>query len=138
MHWNTQVADAEGDEWLSGLRLHRRDSGLEEHLPVRGMFYAIGHTPNTELVRDQLQCDGTGYLITQPGRPETSKEGVFAAGDVADAEWTPVESDSVSEPDAVDFEEAPAGEDLRGELTPHKPPTHEISPEEPSRDDSSP
>ena len=87
VHWNTQVADAEGDEWLSGLRLHRRDSGLEEHLPVRGLFYAIGHTPNTELVRDQLQCDGTGYLITQPGRPETSKEGVFAAGDVADAEW---------------------------------------------------
>ena len=87
VHWNTEVADAEGDEWLSGLRLHRRDSGLEEHLPVKGLFYAIGHTPNTELVRDELHCDGTGYLITQPGRPETSKEGVFAAGDVADAEW---------------------------------------------------
>lgn len=87
VHWNTQVADAEGDDWLSGLRLHRRDSGLEEQLPVKGMFYAIGHTPNTELVRDQLHCDGTGYLITQPGRPETSKEGVFAAGDVADSEW---------------------------------------------------
>lgn len=87
VHWNTEVADAEGDEWLSGLRLHRRDSGLEEHLSVKGLFYAIGHTPNTELVRDELHCDGTGYLITQPGRPETSKEGVFAAGDVADAEW---------------------------------------------------
>ena len=87
VHWNTEVADAEGDEWLSGLRLHRRDSGLEEHIPVKGLFYAIGHTPNTELVRDQLHCDGIGYLITQPGRPETSKEGVFAAGDVADAEW---------------------------------------------------
>ena len=87
VHWNTEVADAEGDEWLSGLRLHRRDSGLEEHLPVKGLFYAIGHTPNTELVRDELHCDDTGYLITQPGRPETSKEGVFAAGDVADAEW---------------------------------------------------
>ncbi|WP_414494649.1 thioredoxin-disulfide reductase [Synechococcus sp. MIT S9504] len=87
VHWNTQVSDVQGDEWLSSLKLHRRDSGLDEELAVRGMFYAIGHTPNTELVRDQLDCDPNGYLITQPGRPETSMEGVFAAGDVADGEW---------------------------------------------------
>ena len=51
------------------------------------MFYAIGHTPNTRLVRDQLSTDAKGYLITEPGRPETSVEGVYASGDVADAEW---------------------------------------------------
>ena len=38
-------------------------------------------------MKDQLDCDRSGYLVTQPGRPETSLEGVFAAGDVADAEW---------------------------------------------------
>jgi thioredoxin reductase (NADPH) len=87
VHWNTQVSDVQGDDWLTSLKLHQRDSGLNEELPVRGLFYAIGHTPNTELVRSQLDCDATGYLLTQPGRPETSMEGVFAAGDVADGEW---------------------------------------------------
>ena len=77
-----------------------------------------------------------GWRPERLGTPLTPK--ARDVDDVADAEWTPVESDSVSEPDAVDFEEAPAGEDLRGELTPHEPPTHEISPEEPSEDDFAP
>jgi thioredoxin reductase (NADPH) len=87
VHWNTEVSDVQGDDWLNSLKLRRRDSGVNEELAVRGMFYAIGHTPNTELVREQIDCDQTGYLITKPGRPETSLEGVFAAGDVADSEW---------------------------------------------------
>ena len=87
VHWNTEVVDVEGTDWMNGLRLRNRDSGQEESLAVRGMFYAIGHTPNTELLKGQLDCDPRGYLVTQPGRPETSLEGVFAAGDVADAEW---------------------------------------------------
>jgi thioredoxin reductase (NADPH) len=87
VHWNTEVMDVEGTNWMNGLRLRNRDSGKEETLSVRGMFYAIGHTPNTDLLKGQLDCDQSGYLITQPGRPETSLEGVFAAGDVADAEW---------------------------------------------------
>jgi thioredoxin reductase (NADPH) len=88
VHWHSQVADAYGsDEWLSGLRLSDRRDGSERELPVRGLFYAIGHTPNTRLVQGQLQLDAKGYLVTRPGRPETSLEGVFAAGDVADAEW---------------------------------------------------
>jgi thioredoxin reductase (NADPH) len=87
VHWNTEVLDVEGSDWMNGLRLRNRDSGKEETLAVRGMFYAIGHTPNTDLFRDQMDCDQSGYLVTKPGRPETSLEGVFAAGDVADAEW---------------------------------------------------
>ena len=87
VHWNTEVVDVEGTDWMHGLRLRNRDSGKEETLAVRGMFYAIGHTPNTELLKGQLDCDHSGYLVTKPGRPETSLEGVFAAGDVADAEW---------------------------------------------------
>ena len=87
VHWNTEVVDVEGTDWMNALLLRNRESGKEESLSVRGMFYAIGHTPNTELLKGQLECDHSGYLVTQPGRPETSLEGVFAAGDVADAEW---------------------------------------------------
>ena len=87
VHWNTEVIDAAGNDWLESLSLRNRASGEESRLPVRGLFYAIGHTPNTDLVQHQLRCDAAGYLATEPGRPETSVEGVYAAGDVADAEW---------------------------------------------------
>jgi len=88
VHWNRQIRDCSGGEWLEAIELVAADgSGGSEQVPVRGLFYAIGHTPNTRLVRDQLDVDSHGYLVTKPGRPETSLEGVFAAGDVADAEW---------------------------------------------------
>jgi len=89
VHWNQEPAGLSGSEdgWLSGMTLRDRSNGATTSLAVRGLFYAIGHTPNTVLLRDQLSCDERGYLITRPGRPETSVEGVFAAGDVADSEW---------------------------------------------------
>ena len=88
VHWNRQIRDCSGGEWLEAIELIATDgSGGSEQVPVRGLFYAIGHTPNTRLVRGQLEVDHHGYLVTKPGRPETSLEGVFAAGDVADAEW---------------------------------------------------
>ena len=87
VHWNRQIADCSGSDWLEAIELVAPDGSSREQLPVRGLFYAIGHTPNTRLVREQLQVDGKGYVVTQPGRPETSLEGVYAAGDVADAEW---------------------------------------------------
>jgi thioredoxin reductase (NADPH) len=87
VHWNRQVADASGGDWLEAIALRDSVNGATETLAVKGLFYAIGHTPNTRLVAGQLELDGQGYLVTLPGRPETSKEGVFAAGDVADAEW---------------------------------------------------
>ena len=87
VHWNRQVADCSGGDWLEAIQLKDTSGGPSEELAVRGMFYAIGHTPNTRLVRDQLSTDAKGYLITEPGRPETSVEGVYASGDVADAEW---------------------------------------------------
>ncbi len=87
VHWNRQVADCTGTEWLEAIDLRDSVNGSSERLPVRGLFYAIGHTPNTRLVQGQLETDAKGYLITRPGHPETSLEGVYAAGDVADAEW---------------------------------------------------
>jgi thioredoxin reductase (NADPH) len=87
VHWQREVADVSGNGWLQALTLRNPDDGSTEELPVRGLFYAIGHTPNTRLVRDQLAVDSKGYLVTTPGQPDTSLEGVFAAGDVADAQW---------------------------------------------------
>jgi thioredoxin reductase (NADPH) len=92
VHWNRQVLAVDGSDWLERISLgasavSEGGQGSEETLAVRGLFYAIGHTPNTHLVKGQLELDGRGYLITQPGRPETSQEGVYAAGDVADADW---------------------------------------------------
>ncbi|WP_094556685.1 thioredoxin-disulfide reductase [Synechococcus sp. 1G10] len=87
VHWQREVADVSGNGWLQALTLRNPDDGSTQELPVRGLFYAIGHTPNTRLVRDQLAVDSKGYLVTTAGQPDTSLEGVFAAGDVADAQW---------------------------------------------------
>ncbi len=87
VHWHRQVLDCSGSDWLEAITLRDAESGATEELAVKGLFYAIGHTPNTRLLRGQLDVDRKGYLVTRPGRPETSIEGVFAAGDVADAEW---------------------------------------------------
>ena len=87
VHWNSEVTDVKGDQWLDSLTLKDRETETLSELKIRGLFYAIGHTPNTELLQGQLDLDDKGYIVTSPGRPETSREGVFAAGDVADAEW---------------------------------------------------
>jgi len=87
VHWNRRIRDCSGGEWMEAIELEDANGNSAERIAVRGLFYAIGHTPNTRLVREQLEVDHHGYLVTKPGRPETSVEGVFAAGDVADAEW---------------------------------------------------
>ena len=91
VHWHRQVIgvapEPGGGHWLGAITLGEPNGDNSETLPVRGLFYAIGHTPNTQLMRDQLALDSRGYLITRPGHPETSLEGIYAAGDVADAEW---------------------------------------------------
>ncbi|HCX54679.1 MAG TPA: thioredoxin, partial [Synechococcus sp. UBA9887] len=87
LHWNSEVVDVSGNGWMESLTLRDRSTGDQASLAAKGLFYAIGHTPNTDLLKEQLSLDAKGYVITEPGRPETSIEGVFAAGDVADAEW---------------------------------------------------
>lgn len=87
VHWETEVLDVEGSDWLKALKIKRKRTNKIEKISVRGLFYAIGHTPNTYLFKGQLDQDPNGYLLTNPGRPETSIKGVFVAGDVADSEW---------------------------------------------------
>lgn len=88
VHWNTQVVDIfGGDGHMEGVKIRNTETGEESELHVKGLFYAVGHNPNTSLFRGQLELDDVGYIVTKPGSVETSVEGVFAAGDVQDHEY---------------------------------------------------
>ncbi len=83
--WNSVVVDVLGDASISSLRLKDTTSGQTRDLPVRGLFVAIGHTPNSAVLKGQLETDAAGYIRhVRPPSTYTSVEGVFAAGDVAD------------------------------------------------------
>ncbi len=82
--WDSIVTDVLGDRTVTGVQLRHVKTGAERVLPCRGLFLAIGHTPNTDLFRGVLDMDDKGYLRTRPGSTCTNIEGVFAAGDVAD------------------------------------------------------
>jgi len=71
---------------VTGLRVKSLHSGREKQIECAAMFVAIGHTPMVELFKGQLETHANGYLRVKPGSTQTSVEGVFAAGDVAD--WT--------------------------------------------------
>ena len=88
VHWNTSAIDVFGDDrHLQGIKIHNSKTGTESKLQVKGLFYAIGHTPNTHLFKGQLELDETGYIKVKPGSVETNIEGVYAAGDVQDHEF---------------------------------------------------
>ncbi|MBW4642603.1 MAG: thioredoxin-disulfide reductase [Goleter apudmare HA4340-LM2] len=87
VHWNTEVVDVFGDGHMDGVKIRNNKTGEESILQARGLFYAIGHTPNTALFKEQIELDEVGYIATKHGSPETSLEGVFAAGDVQDREY---------------------------------------------------
>lgn len=82
--WNRRVDDVLGDDKVESLRLVDTVSGEASTLELGGVFIAIGHRPNTGLVEGQLELDNSRYLVTEPGTTRTSKEGVFACGDVQD------------------------------------------------------
>lgn len=88
VHWNSQPLDVIGEDGrMSGLKIQNTQTAEESDLAVKGLFYAIGHKPNTSLFKDQLELDEVGYVVTKHGSVETSVEGVFAAGDVQDHEY---------------------------------------------------
>ena len=86
IHWNTSVVVAKGNDWLEKVETVDKKNQQGE-INIKGLFYAIGHTPNTSFLDKQIDVDKKGYILCNQGRPETSVEGIFAAGDVADAEW---------------------------------------------------
>jgi thioredoxin reductase (NADPH) len=81
--WNTVIEDVVGDGAVTSLRLRDVLTGDTSELAVDGLFVAIGHTPNTDIFKGQIELDDAGYIVTN-GNTMTSVEGVFAAGDVVD------------------------------------------------------
>ena len=85
--WDTTVIDVLGDDTITGVRLKNVKTGGERDFPCKGLFLAIGHQPATPFLEGSgIELDQKRYLkLTNPPGMETSIEGVFAAGDVADA-----------------------------------------------------
>lgn len=82
--WDTAVTDCLGDTKLTGLKLKNLKTGKEQEENFGGLFIAIGHKPNTNLFKGQLEMNQVGYLVTKNKSTDTSVPGIFAAGDVQD------------------------------------------------------
>ncbi|MDC8001285.1 thioredoxin-disulfide reductase [Aequorivita todarodis] len=85
--YNTEVDEVLGDTVVEGLRMVNNQTGKKEEIAITGLFIAIGHKPNTEIFKGQLDMDDTGYIITKGKSTKTNKPGVFASGDVQDKEY---------------------------------------------------
>lgn len=82
---NTETDEVIGDgQVVTAVRVKNRATGELKEIPVTGFFVAIGHQPNTEIFKEYIQLDETGYIINEPGTSKTSVPGVFVAGDAAD------------------------------------------------------
>ncbi|MEM6955454.1 MAG: thioredoxin-disulfide reductase [Myxococcota bacterium] len=84
--WNSQLVEAKGDDLLNAIVIENTN-GERSTLEVRGLFFAIGHIPNTKFLDGQLTTDEDGYIVTEAGTTSTNVEGVFACGDVQDKRW---------------------------------------------------
>ncbi|MBN9285647.1 MULTISPECIES: thioredoxin-disulfide reductase [unclassified Flavobacterium] len=82
---NTETDEVIGDgQVVTAVRVKNRTTGELKEIPVTGFFVAIGHQPNTEIFKEYIRLDETGYIINEPGTSKTSVPGVFVAGDAAD------------------------------------------------------
>lgn len=84
MHWNTETVEIVGEEKVNGVKVRNRQTGEENLLEIKGFFVAIGHKPNTDIFKGQLDMNEAGYLITKGKSTHTNIEGVFASGDAQD------------------------------------------------------
>ncbi len=84
--WNSVVEEITGDSVVTGVRLRDVVTGKTSELPSAGVFIAIGHSPNADLFKDQIEMDDKGYILTRNGTA-TNIPGVFAAGDVQDSKY---------------------------------------------------
>ncbi len=81
----TETVEVLGNEFgVTGARVKNRDTGVEHDIPATGFFVAIGHKPNTDIFKDYISLDETGYIINEKGSSRTNVPGVFVSGDAAD------------------------------------------------------
>ena len=85
--WNCNTREILGDDsGVTGVRIERRNGEVFD-IPVHGFFLAIGHHPNSDLFKEWVETDETGYIVTEGRSSRTNVEGVFAAGDVKDPDY---------------------------------------------------
>lgn len=82
--YDTQLVDVLGDKGVTGIKVRNLKSGEEQEMKMDGVFIAIGHQPNTDLFKGQIETNEVGYILTNGKSTYTSVPGVFAAGDVQD------------------------------------------------------
>ncbi|MFV0566504.1 MAG: thioredoxin-disulfide reductase [Flavobacteriaceae bacterium] len=83
--FNTETEEVVGDgQVVTGVKVFNNKTNEKREIPVTGFFVAIGHKPNTDIFKDYLELDETGYIINKPGTSKTNIEGVFVSGDAAD------------------------------------------------------
>ncbi|MBN9629554.1 thioredoxin-disulfide reductase [Leifsonia sp. L25] len=87
IRWNTQIAEAHGDDKLNGLTVRNTVTGEPGTLDATGLFVAIGHDPRSALVAGQIDLDADGYVKVQHPTTETNLPGVFACGDLVDRRY---------------------------------------------------
>jgi thioredoxin reductase (NADPH) len=85
--WDTVPLEALGEKLLTGLKIQNVKTKKETTLEINGLFYAIGHLPNTVFLEGQLKVDEKGYIETKSGTTETNIPGVFACGDVREKRY---------------------------------------------------
>lgn len=82
--YNSEIDEVLGDMVVTGVRIYNNATTVKHEVPVTGVFVAIGHKPNTDIFKGQLNMDEIGYLITEDKSTKTNFPGVFACGDVQD------------------------------------------------------
>lgn len=87
LRYNTEIDEVLGEQVVEGLRMVNNQTGEKEEIAITGLFIAIGHKPNTDIFKGQLDMDESGYLITEGKSTKTNLPGVFASGDVQDKEY---------------------------------------------------
>ena len=81
--WNSEVKEILGDGLVNGVRIFNNKTNEESVVDINGLFLAIGHVPNTSILKGQVELDEAGYIVARDNT-KTSVEGVFVAGDVQD------------------------------------------------------
>ena len=87
LRYFSEVDEVLGDAVVEGLRIRNNQNNTVEEISITGLFIAIGHKPNTDIFKGQLEMDEAGYLITKSKSTHTNLPGVFASGDVQDKEY---------------------------------------------------
>ncbi len=87
VYWNTDTDEILGEKKVEAVRIKNNQTQETQEIPISGFFVAIGHNPNSDIFKEFITMDETGYILTQPGTTKTNIEGVFAAGDVQDKNY---------------------------------------------------